>query len=224
MTQTGKSEILAHFFIPPLKATNLASSTLKPTRRYDHLSNNCPHALLLLAAMISVAMAGACEVSSCSPTDPLLPLVWLNTSSHRASLQGLQLRAYTILPNGEISDGQAATWQISAVSEHLSSDSGACDLSLDDRFETQWPLMFDQLCCRTSVEQEIIDGNVSRTSAVVWVTNPQDAAFLLKFKVSAANDNYTTSVEDTTYTRGLNLSTTFSYVLELGPPCFRYSY
>lgn len=172
--------------------------------------------LTLLGAVISITSAISCPVSTCSATDPTVPRNWLNTSTHSVSLQGLLLVAYPVLPTGGISLQEKVSFQITTIREQLAPASGACNnvsSATSDTSQVLSQLNLAELCCDSLIVTDVVNVNVSRTSLILAVTDPSNIGFVLQYRLSTANGPYSVSVEDTTFTYGSNLNTTFSYVL-----------
>ena len=151
---------------------------------------------MLVGALFGGSSAVDCPISSCASTDPLLPIVWFNTSNQRVEVRGLRVTSYPMQANGEISQEHSFSSHITTLTERVPSN-GACGSQYSVA-----PLLtmnLTALCCNVSMEYDYVGENVRRTSVVVALTDPDFDQFRFYLKASVANSSYQLSTEDSIY-------------------------
>lgn len=186
-------------------------------------------ALIALWSAVVATTAVRCPVSTCSPSDPSLPTVWLNISSSASQLRGASFRVYSNDNHGHIYEKSYVELKLTNIREQQASDgSSVCDrndlvpeiISGDYRVlhDLDWSLM----CCETSTSWEIIDGVANRSSVTLTMTDPDHPDFKAQFHLSVANQSVSRHVEGTPNTLNMDYDVTYSYVFWTSHPLDTY--
>lgn len=176
-------------------------------------------ALLALWATVAATTGQRCAVSSCSPSDPKLPLLWLNTSTTSSYVHGLTFRVYARMPSGRAFEKAYSEVKITNIREQQTLD-GSRVCNKDDQvpevitgnYKVLQDLDWSSMCCAASTSWEIIDGHSNRSAATITVTNPDYPDFIAKFHMFLVNETISKHVEGSPNTLNMDYDVTYSYV------------
>lgn len=176
-------------------------------------------ALAVLLAVASLSSAKRCPVSTCSPNDPNLPLVWLNTSTIASYVHGLAFRVYARMPSGKAYAQAYSQINITNIREQAPTDgTDICDKAdvvpetIRGNYVVLGELDWSQMCCAASTTWDMVNGNVNRSTATISVTWPEHPDFIAKFHMYLVNETISKHVEGTPNTLGLDYDVVYSYV------------
>ena len=153
-------------------------------------------AIVTLAAVVRMAQSVACPVSSCSSTDPNLPVIWLNTTSMGCSIQGLRWTTYPMTPDfPNVFAGAYASFDLIAIQEILPNTAGVCDLTIFDPSlssttgQVLRSLDPSQLCCEAVASWDMLEPTINRTTVAILVSDPRVPDFRFNISLSVANES-----------------------------------
>ena len=178
--------------------------------------------LACLAAVLASSSAIVCPVSTCNIDDPNTPSMWMNTSAMASKLTGLSFTLFPVRRNGEAFMKAYAQLNVTSIQELQPFEAGdSCDTlardpaSSGDVATILRTVDWNELCCELSMDWDMLEPTINRTTAYVKVTDPTRPDFLYNLAFSLVNETVQYRVPGTPNTGGQDFYLSYSYVVPL---------